>query len=164
MSEGNIQGCVEVETPSYRPVIGVIADVVELSVKTRFRETSAIRFVWITDENGKLGKIAVQCVASMNQFSRLYEYVTAILWSLPPNPFDTETLIGKANLLLLVNKIWRDGRVHVHLASILPVPRDAQIPQIPADFMRAKRLGPAYCSDTYEVKTVTAGNHNADES
>jgi hypothetical protein len=122
--------------------IGIIADVIELyGVEGRFGKRDKIRIIWVLDANDSTGKpyrVIEQMNASLNGKTRLYEIVKGVLGAPPSTKnFDTETLMGKANQLFIIVERGEDGK-YAHIKGILPVPPNAVIPKIPADFVRFK--------------------------
>jgi len=131
------------ENPNTGSFIGVIADVIDLGpVTTSFGTKVKIRIMWIlnaNDSEGRPYRVMRQCTASINEKSALYEIVKSVTGAAPPVPFDSETLIGKANLLVIVKETdVKTNKEYANIKAILPLPAGAVVPQIPADFTRSK--------------------------
>ena len=67
------------------------------------------------------------------QASNLYKIAEGVFGHEPPTPFDTESLIGRANELTLV----KEGE-YVNIKVFLPLPDGAVAPKIPEGFVRDK--------------------------
>ena len=129
------------EKPDSGVFLGVVADVVDLGlVQTKFGAKAKIRIVWVLDKNDSEGRpfrVMRQLNATMNEKAQLFDLVKGILGTAPPVPFESETLIGRANQLVIIKETVAD-KVFVNVKGVLPLPTGAVAPKVPADFVRAK--------------------------
>ena len=129
--------------PDTGTFLATVVDVVDLGkVHTNFGDKVKIRIVWVlnaNDEEGLPYRVILQCNASVNEKARLYEVAKGILGAPPPVPFDSETLVGRANQLVVVRETDpKTGRTFANVKVILPLPAGATPPPIPQGFVRAK--------------------------
>ena len=133
--------------------IGVVADVVDLGlVKTSYGEKAQVRIVWLlfgatptgqlvpyNDAEGRQFRVFRQASQSMNPKAKLYETVRDIQnGELPSVPFESETLLGKSNLLYVLLEKAQNGKEYANIKVILPLPATITPPAIPVTFVRHK--------------------------
>ncbi|MDA4130147.1 MAG: hypothetical protein OK457_05215 [Thaumarchaeota archaeon] len=131
------------EVPETGTYNGTIIDVVDLGkVLTQFGEKVKIRILWALNKNDSEGKpyrVMRQVTASVNEKSALYEIVKGVFGTAPPVPFDSETLIGRANTLVIVKETdAKTGKTYGNVKVILPLQAGAVPPPVPQGFTRAK--------------------------
>jgi hypothetical protein len=141
------QSSKEFESPDTGRFNATLCDVVDLGKqKNAFGEEKVrLRVVWVLDKNDSTGTpFRVQwqvnaTVADKPKKSNLYEIAESVLGTAPPVPFDTETLIGRSNELIIVKAPDpKTGKVWANVKAILPLPAGAVPPPIPQGFVRAK--------------------------
>jgi hypothetical protein len=133
--------------------IGVVADVVDLGlVKTSYGEKAQVRIVWLlfgatatgqlvpyNDAEGRQFRVFRQASQSMNPKAKLYETVRDIQnGELPSVPFESETLLGKSNLLYVLLEKAQNGKEYANIKVILPLPATIAPPAVPLTFVRHK--------------------------
>ncbi len=127
------------EKPDSGMFNGVIADVVDLGiVQTKFGPKPKIRIVWVlgkNDSEGRPFRVIRQVTATMNERGQLFDIVKNVFGTAPPAPFESETLIGRANSLIIIKETQGD-KTFVNVKGVLALQGTA--PTIPADFVRAK--------------------------
>lgn len=136
------------ELPPSRQYYGRIIDVVEFKKDTVWqgtvkRDVPHVTIVWVlnaVDSEGRPFRAQVTCPQSMDERSTLYKTVSGILGTAPPVPFDTETLIGVANLLYIQQEKSKDGtKTYANIKTIMPVMKEqmAYVPKgAPEGFVR----------------------------
>src|SRR4029077_11041335 len=126
---------------------GTIIDVVDLGkVKNSFgEEKTKVRVVWILNANDSQGvpfraiRQVNATVAAQPRKSNLYEICEGVFGTAPALPFDTETLIGRSNeLVIMLEKDPNNGKEFSNVKVILPLPAGVIPPQAPQGFVRAK--------------------------
>ena len=145
--------------------IGVVADVVDLGlVKTSYGEKAQVRIVWLlfgatatgqlvpyNDAEGRQFRVFRQASQSMNPKAKLYETVRDIQnGELPSVPFESETLLGRSNLLYVLLEKAQNGKEYANIKVILPLPATITPPAIPVTFVRHK--------DRDKVRQVAVNN------
>lgn len=138
-----IQAGKSFEQPDAGLFNGVIADIVDLGIvkHPQYGDKAKLRIVWVLDKNDSEGKpfrVIGTYNQSMNEKSTLFELVSQILGQAPAAPFESETLIGKANQLFLVKSKDAKGKEYTNVKGVLPLPAGAVAPAIPTDFVRVK--------------------------
>jgi hypothetical protein len=148
----------EYEKPESGQYVGVVADVVDLGlVQGKFGLQPKLRIVWLLwGGNGQGGLVpAIDSEGRQHQVMRqmrsdkmdpksnakvhLYETAQSILNGATPTvPFETETLIGRANTLFVQKEPGADGSVFANVKAIIPLPAGIVPPTIPATFVRQK--------------------------
>jgi hypothetical protein len=135
--------------------IGLLADVIDVGmVKTAFKPEgqAQIRIVWLlygvdatsqlvpyNDPDGRQFRVIRQANQSINPKSKLYETVRDVQnGELPSVPFESETLIGRANLLYVQLEKSQAGKEFANVKLILPLPATIKAPAVPATFQRQK--------------------------
>ena len=141
------------ENPPAGQYIGLLADVVDLGlVKTAYGEKAQIRMIWLlfgTDAQGQLVtyndkenrqfRVMRQASQTMNPKSKLFETVSDVLnGEQPAVPFESENLIGRANLLFVKIEKAQNGKEYANVKAILPLPANTPVPAIPKEFVRNK--------------------------
>lgn len=130
------------ETPDSGQFIGTIIDVVDLGpIQTKFGTKTKIRIVWVLDKadaSGQPFRVMKQVNATMNEKSALYDIAKSVFGQAPPVPFESESLLGRSNLLFIVRETAPDSKVYANIKGILPTPPGAACPTAPQGFIRAK--------------------------
>lgn len=149
--------------------IGVVADVVDLGlVKTSYGEKAQVRIVWLlfgatatgqlvpyNDAEGRQFRVFRQASQSMNPKAKLYETVRDIQnGELPSVPFESETLLGKSNLLYVLLEKAQNGKEYANIKVILPLPATIVPPAVPTGFVRHKDRDKARQQAPAAVATV----------
>lgn len=130
--------------------LGVLADVVDLGVvKTNFGEKLKCRLVWLLakidntgyalDKEGQPLRVMGEYTVSMNERSTLFQTIRSIIGTNPPaGPYDVEQLIGRNNLLFVVQEASAKdaAKVYANVKGILPVPAGLNLLGIPPTFKR----------------------------
>lgn len=135
------------EKPDSNTYVGVIVDIVDLlNIQTTYGVKNKVRIIWLLDKNDSTGKpyrVMRQVNATLTERSDLYKIATQILGQAPPiRGFDTESLIGRANLLFVQKTKAPNEKEYANVMGIMPLPAGAAIPKVPADFVRAKDRKP----------------------
>lgn len=136
----------EFELPPSRQYYGRIIDVVEFKRDKSWqgvvkRDVPHVTIVWVlnaVDSEGRPFRAQTTCPQSMDERSTLYKTVSGIFGTAPPVPFDTETLIGVANLLYIQQEKSKDGKTFANIKTIMPVMKEqmAYVPNAPEGFVR----------------------------
>lgn len=141
------------ENPPAGQYIGLLADVVDLGlVKTVHGEKPQIRLIWLlfgmnaqgqlvayADKENRQFRVMRQASQSMNPKSKLFETVSDVLnGEQPAVPFESENLIGRANLLFVKIEKAQNGKEYANVKAILPLPANTPVPAVPQDFVRNK--------------------------
>jgi len=134
------------ETPETGQFIGTVIDVVDLGKKAnRFGEEKVrLRVLWVLNANDSQGqpyrvmREANATVADKPKKSTLYEIVEGVTGQAPAVPFETDVLIGRSNLLIIVKETAPNGKKYANIKAILPLPAGVIPPQAPQGFLRAK--------------------------
>jgi hypothetical protein len=135
------------EVPDTGNFIGTIIDVVDLkNVQTNFGVQDQTRVVWVLnkmDSEGKPFRAVSQVNSKMSRTagkeSKLYKLAEGVFGGEPPTPFDTESLMGRSNELVLVKGISKkSGKPFAEVKVIMPLKAGTPIPQAPQGFVRTK--------------------------
>ena len=138
------------EVPDSGIFLGTIIDVVELGqVSTQFGPKTKVRLVWVLgtqdgkgyalDSEGNPFRVIRSVNATMsvnpktNKKSNLYEIAESVFGTAPPVPFESESLIGRSNQLVVV----KEGKF-ANIKGILPLPAGVKGPAVPQGFIRSK--------------------------
>lgn len=141
------------ENPPAGQYIGLLVDVVDLGlVKTAYGEKAQIRMIWLLfgtnaqgqlvgyfDKENRQFRVMRQASQTMNPKSKLFETVSDVLnGEQPAVPFESENLIGRANLLFVKIEKAQNGKEYANVKAILPLPANTPVPVVPTDFVRNK--------------------------
>src|SRR5208282_1074749 len=139
------------ENPPAGQYIGLLVDVVDLGlVKTAYGEKAQIRMIWLLfgtnaqgqlvgyfDKENRQFRVMRQASQTMNPKSKLFETVSDVLnGEQPAVPFESENLIGRANLLFVKIEKAQNGKEYANVKAILPLPANTPVPVVPTDFVR----------------------------
>jgi hypothetical protein len=154
--------------------IGLLADVIDVGiVKTSYKPEgqAQIRIVWLlfgvdaagqlvpyNDPEGRQFRVIRQANQSINPKSKLYETVRDVQnGELPSVPFESETLIGRANLMYIQLEKSQAGKEFANVKVILPLPATIKAPTIPPTFQRQKDRDKNLTSNRAAVPVQTVG-------
>lgn len=125
----------------------VLADVVDLGEKaTQFGPKRKYQFIWLLtglDSEKKNFQVQKQMNATMFQGSKpgqknsqLFDTSKSVLGAEPKTPFDTDTLIGKNNQLVIENQTAQDGKRI--FANVIAIMKPKVAFPVPAGYVRKK--------------------------
>ena len=101
----------------------------------------------------------------MNPKSKLFETVSDVLnGEQPAVPFESENLIGRANLLFVKIEKAQNGKEYANVKAILPLPANTPVPAVPQDFVRNKdkQKNNSGCRSSHRRSPSGSGNSASD--
>jgi hypothetical protein len=138
-----VEAAKEYEKPDTGIFNGTIIDVIDLGkVQKAYGMKVMIRILWVLDKNDSEGnpyRVMREVNAVMHPESKLFKTAQGVFGTAPPIPFNSETLMGRSNKLVIVRtQPDAKGRVYANIVGIEPLPQGAVAPTAPLGFVRHK--------------------------